>query len=167
MSAARDPSEAAPALSAEEALKQRALFLIGAIANKLVINGSAVMRQRLGLGFTEYRIMVMLWLEPGIAAKRISEVVGLDKAAISRGLGALEAAGLIEPTPETAGRRSQAFRLTAEGHAAYARGAKVGREHERLLMGDLSEQEQQTLIGLLQRLHARTPDIEAFRPETL
>ena len=128
---------AAPA-SAEEALKQRALFLIGAIANKLVISGSAVLRQRLGLGFTEYRIMVMLSLEPGIAAKRIGEVVGLDKAAISRGVRALEAEGLIEPTPETAGRRSQALRLTAMGGAVFARAARVGREHERLLMADLS-----------------------------
>jgi len=153
--------------SAEEALKQRALFLIGAIANKLVISGSAVLRQRLGLGFTEYRIMVMLSLEPGIAAKRIGEVVGLDKAAISRGVRALEAAGLIEPTPETAGRRSQAFRLTAEGEAVYTRATKVGREHERLLMADLSADEQQTLVGLLQRLHLRTADIEAFRPEAL
>lgn len=157
---------AAP-VSAEEALKQRALFLIGAIANKLVINGSAVLRQRLGLGFTEYRIMVMLSLEPGIAAKRIGEVVGLDKAAISRGVRTLEAEGLIEPTPETAGRRSQAFRLTAMGDAIFARAVKVGREHERRLMADLSADEQRALIGLLQRLHARTSDIEAFRPDEL
>jgi len=165
MSSASEP--AAPPPSAEEALKQRALFLIGAIANKLVINGSAVLRQRLGLGFTEYRIMVMLSLEPGIAAKRIGEVVGLDKAAISRAVVALEGAGLIEPTPETAGRRSQAFRLTAKGHEAFARAVKVGREHERRLMADLSAEEQQTLVGLLQRLHARTADIEAWRPDEL
>ncbi len=104
-----------------------------------------MLRQRLGLGFTEYRIMVMLSLEPGIAAKRIGEVVGLDKAAISRGVGTLEAAHLIEPTPETAGRRSQAFRLTAKGEAVYARATKVGREHERLLMADLSADEQRAL----------------------
>lgn len=165
MSRASQPAAAPP--SAEEALKQRALFLIGAIANKLVINGSAVLRQRLGLGFTEYRIMVMLSLEPGIAAKRIGEVVGLDKAAISRAVAALENAGLIEPTPETAGRRSQAFRLTARGHEVFARAVKVGREHERRLMVDLSAEEQQMLVGLLQRLHARTADIEAWRPDEL
>lgn len=157
----------ATADSAEETLKQRPLFLIGAIANKLVINGSAVLRRRLGLGFTEYRIMVMLSLEPGIAAKRIGEVVGLDKAAISRAVVVLEAAGLIEPTPETAGRRSKAYRLTAQGQAVYARAIEVGREHERRLLADLAPEERERLVGMLQRLLARTPEIEAWRPDEL
>jgi DNA-binding MarR family transcriptional regulator len=151
--------------SAEEVLHRHETFLIGAIANKLVNSGSALYRRRFGIGFTEWRIMVMLALEPGITAKRIGEVVGLDKAAISRGLKALQARRLIEPTPETAARRSRVFRLSLAGWELHGRIGKVAREHERLLLADISEEERSLLQDMLRRLLARTAEVEAFRPE--
>jgi DNA-binding MarR family transcriptional regulator len=150
--------------SAEEVLQRHETFLIGAIANRLVNSGSALYRRRFGVGFTEWRIMVMLALEPGITAKRIGDVVGLDKAAISRGLAALQAGSLIEPTPETAGRRSRVFRLSAAGWELHARIGAIAREHERLLLADITPEERPLLQDMLRRLLARTAEIEAFRP---
>ena len=89
----------------EEVLEQRAGYLIGAIANRLVNAGSGISRRHFGIGFSEWRILVVLALEPA-SAKRIGEVVGLDKAAISRGLQALERRGMVRPTEDTAARRS-------------------------------------------------------------
>lgn len=159
-----DDNSAAGRSSAEQALKDRVTFLVGAIANRLVSAGSSLYRREFGIGFSEWRIMLMLELEPGITAKRISDTVGLDKAAISRGLGWLEAQGLIEPTPETAGRRSRDFRLTPKGQDLYAKIVVIAREHERLLLAGLEPDERTQVIGLLQRLWARLPDVEAFRP---
>lgn len=152
--------------SAEDILQRHETFLIGAIANRLVSSGSALYRRRFGVGFTEWRIMVMLALEAGITAKRIGEVVGLDKAAISRGLQALQTRRLIEPTPETAGRRSRVFRLSATGWELHGRIGAIAREHERLLLADIAPEERPVLQDMLRRLLARTAEIEAFRPQS-
>ena len=150
----------------EEVLEQRPAYLIGAIANRLVNAGSALCRRHLGVGFTEWRILVVLALEPA-SAKRISDVVGLDKAAISRGLKALERRGLIRATDETAARRSRAYVLTEEGRTAYDRMLKASREHERRLLAGLRPEEVPILLDLLRRILAEVPQVEAFDPERL
>ncbi len=160
------PKRAARRSLIEEVLEQRPAYLIGAIANRLVNAGSAISRRHFGIGFTEWRIMVVLALEPA-SAKRISDVVGLDKAAISRGLKALEQRGLIAATQETAARRSRAWLLTGEGRAVYERMLKASREHERRLLEDLSPEETAVLLGLLRRLMAHLPAVETFDPERL
>jgi DNA-binding MarR family transcriptional regulator len=144
---------------AEEVLEQRAAFLIGAIANKVVNAGAAACRRGGDIGFTEWRSMVVLALEPA-AAKRICEVTGLDKAAISRSLKALEQRGLIAPTLATSARRSRAWLLTDEGRGVYERLLPAAREHERVLLADLTPEEAQTLLALLRRLHAAVPALE-------
>jgi DNA-binding MarR family transcriptional regulator len=150
----------------EEVLEQRAGYLIGAIANRLVNAGSAICRSHFGIGFSEWRILVVLALEPA-SAKRIGEVVGLDKAAISRGLQALERRSMVRPTQETAARRSRAYVLTDEGRAVYERMLKASREHERRLLAGIAPDEIPVLLDLLRRVLAQVPQVEAFRPESL
>ena len=149
---------------AEAVLEQRVGFLVGAVANKLVNSGSALYRRRFGVGFSEWRIMVMLALEPGVTAKRIGGVVGLDKAAISRSLAAMADSGLIRPTPGTAGRRSRDYVLTEAGWSLHGRMAKVAAEHERRLLATIAPDERPALLGMLQRLLAQIPEVEAFDP---
>ena len=151
---------------AEDVLEQRAAFLLGAIANKLVNVGGAISRRHFGIGFTEWRALVMLALEPA-AAKRICEVVGLDKAAISRALSSLEAQGLIRPTEATAGRRSRAYELTDAGAAIYRRMLIASREQERRLLAGLQPGEVPVLLDMLRRVLAQIPEVEAFAPDHL
>jgi DNA-binding MarR family transcriptional regulator len=150
----------------EEVLEQRVPYLVGVIANRLVNAGSALCRRHFQIGFPEWRIMVVLALEPA-AAKRIGDVVGLDKAAISRGLKALERRGLIRATGETAGRRSRAWLLTDEGRAVYERLLKASREHERRLLAGLDPAEVPILLDMLRRVLAEVPQVEVFDPDSL
>lgn len=148
-------------LTAERMLERRPAFLVGAIANKFVLNGSTLLRREGGIGFTEWRVMVMLALEPGVTAKRISEVVGVDKAAISRSIKILAAAGLIEPTPDTAGRRSQDYRLSPAGQEFHDRLQSKMAGLERCLVARLGAEELDVLVDLLQRLLAQSPTMAA------
>ena len=132
MTLSKTPSESRRGV-AEEVLEQRAGFLVGVIANGLVNAGGAICRRHFAIGFTEWRALVVLALEPA-TAKRICEVVGLDKAAISRALEALAARGLVVPTDETAGRRSRCYRLTDAGASVYRRMLVASREQERRLL---------------------------------
>jgi DNA-binding MarR family transcriptional regulator len=154
-----------PAGVAEIALRQHASFLVGVIATKLVNAGSALFRTHFDVGFTEWRILMMLSLQGGVTAKEISQVVGVDKAAISRSLRDLEVSGLIKPTSETTDRRSKAFLLTPAGSKMHQRMWVIAREHERRLLAGIRREEVPHLIDMLQRLLNELPNIQEFDPK--
>lgn len=68
---------------------------------------------------------------------------------------ALEARDLIERRLNPADRRARALHLTADGRALMKRAGALAVEYERHLCGDLSDNEREQLIALLQRVGAQ------------
>jgi DNA-binding MarR family transcriptional regulator len=60
------------------------------IANRTSRGASALFRNRFGVGVVEWRCMVMLAMQEGVSAARISEVSGINKSLVSRSLAKLE-----------------------------------------------------------------------------
>ena len=147
---------------ADEVLEQRAAYLIGVIANTVVNVNSAMCRRTAGIGFTEWRAMVVLALEPA-TAKRICEVTALDKAAISRSLQSLERQGLIRASDSTAGRRSRAYLLTDAGRGVYDQLLPAARGLESVLLSALEPDEIPVLMRLLRRLKGALPAVEKLQ----
>jgi DNA-binding MarR family transcriptional regulator len=145
---------------AEQVLEQRAAYLIGLIANSVVNASAALCRRRSGIGFTEWRSMVVLALEPA-TAKRICEITAIDKAAISRSLHSLEQQGLVRPSQETAARRSRAYLLTDTGRTVYEALLPAARELEGRLLSSLDAEEAPVLLRLLRKLKGGLPAIGA------
>jgi DNA-binding MarR family transcriptional regulator len=124
------------------------------IANRLTNSGSLTYRSRCGIGILDFRVMTMLSIEPGVSGARISEVMNLDKAAISRTLKSLERRGLIRV--EQGHGRTRVLALSAEGHATYDPAWLIAQERERRLLSPLSSAEQEVLRDLLRRLLTAT-----------
>ncbi len=61
-------------------------FLLNAVSNAWGRKTSTIYRRDFGLGITDWRVISMLNIEPGITASRICDVIRLDKAAASRSL---------------------------------------------------------------------------------
>ena len=131
------------------------------LANKLTSGASAVLRRHFGVGTTEWRIMAMLAVEPWIAAGRVCKVIGFDKAAVSRTLVMLQDKGLIQARSHHSDGRSLVYALSDKGWRLHGRILELSLERERRLLGDLSAAEREVLIGLLNRLHRRIPDMNA------
>lgn len=129
------------------------------LANKLTSSASAIFRRRFGIGTTEWRVMAMVAVDPGIAASGICRVIGFDKAAVSRALAVLQKKGLVQSRSHESDGRSSAYALTAKGWRLHDRILKISLAREQRLLGDLSAAERETLIGLLNRLHRRLPDL--------
>jgi DNA-binding MarR family transcriptional regulator len=127
--------------------------LIVFIANKLTSGSSRLYRENFGIGTTEWRIMVMLVVEPDITAQRICEIIGFDKAAVSRSLKLLEQRGLTVTRLIGANRRGSRMSLSEAGHALHARIAKIALERERRLLSQLSAAEVDALVDMLNRMH--------------
>ena len=124
--------------------------LLTGLANKLSSSSSTIYRQRFGIGFVEWRVICHLAVEDWSTGARVSQMVGLDKAAVSRSMTVLLERGLIRMRPGT-GRRTEAS-LTEEGRHLKDEILSVAHAREDRLLAGLSPDELENLIRSLRLL---------------
>ncbi len=111
-------------------------FLLTALGNRLMVRIERHIRRELGLGLTEWRIVMVVGSEPGASSSRISGVTGVNKANVSRAVRALEKRGILKRRSEPDHARRYTFVLTARGREMFRHGneLRVAGEYK-LLMG--------------------------------
>lgn len=120
-------------------------------ANRFTRSAARVYQKRYGLGATDWRMLVMLTSEPGATAARSSEIIGIDKAAISRSLHHLLKKKLVKQGPLQANGRSREWRLTEEGHALHREILSEALARQRKLFADFTEEEVTSFCSMLLR----------------
>ncbi len=125
------------------------------LAGKISNSASATYRPKFGVGITDWRIMALLATEPWITAGRICDVIGLDKAAVSRSVREMKKAGIVETGAD---QYRQAIALTRKGLALHDRIVKLSLERERQVLKNFSAAERKLLINFLSRMHAQVVD---------
>jgi DNA-binding MarR family transcriptional regulator len=142
-------------------------YLIGAISNILSIGGSRLYRRAYNIGLTEWRLMWVLAIAPQITAQRASQIMGLDKAAVSRAVAALQRRGLVQIEPDPSDSRQRIIELSETGSELHGRIMIIAKERERRLLAPFTKEEVRILGGLLRRMHANAPNVNAFDPRAL
>ncbi|KMO33464.1 MarR family transcriptional regulator [Methylobacterium variabile] len=133
--------------------------LLTFVANKLSHSASATYQRRFGVNVTEWRIMSLLAIEPGIPAARICQVIGFDKGPVSRTLASMERRDLVAVGEDPDDARRRLIRLTGKGETLHDEIIVVALERERRLTACLTPEQRDTLIDLLNRLHANLPAV--------
>jgi DNA-binding MarR family transcriptional regulator len=128
------------------------------LAGKMSNSASATYRPQFGIGITDWRIMALLATEPWISAGRICDVIGLDKAAVSRSVRGMNAAGIVDLQRGCDEQVRQAIALTRKGLALHDRIVKISLARERQLLKSFSSAERKQLINFLSRMHAHVVD---------
>ena len=82
----------------------------------------------------------------------LARELGLDKSIMVLSLDELEGKGFVIRRPDPRDRRARNIEPTKAGRKVLARAQKAVREAEREALTDLSEEEQRTLLTLLNRL---------------
>ena len=123
------------------------------IANKLSNSATAFYQKQFGVNVTEWRIMSLLAIEPGIPASRICHVIGFDKGPVSRTLAGLEKRGLVSIRTDPNDGRTHSISLTTKGRTIHDKVIVAAFERERRLLSCLTKDEREVLIDLLRRLH--------------
>jgi DNA-binding MarR family transcriptional regulator len=123
------------------------------IANKLSRSATTFYQKRFGVNVTEWRIMSLLALEPGIPASRICHVIGFDKGPVSRTLTMMQNRDLIAIRTDPRDGRSHSISLTTKGRATHDKVIVAALDRERRLLSCLNKSEQEVLIDLLRRIH--------------
>ncbi|MDE1146683.1 MAG: MarR family winged helix-turn-helix transcriptional regulator [Azospirillaceae bacterium] len=159
---ATTPHDAVTSTAAKLDVSRYVPAALNIIANKLSSGASRLYFKHFGVGVVEWRIIVHLMAEPWCTAARICQLIGMDKAAVSRSYALLEERALIQFRPaEPRGREAA---LTQAGRQLHDRILVMALERERRLLADLNPREVETLITLLGRLMGRVPHVNAYDP---
>jgi DNA-binding MarR family transcriptional regulator len=131
------------------------------LAGKISNSASATYRPKFGVGITDWRIMALLASEPWISAGRVCDVIGLDKAAVSRSVRAMKSNGIVDVQQTDDDQSRQLIALTRKGLNLHDRIVKLSLERERQLLDSFSAGERKMLINFLSRMHAQVVDTNA------
>ena len=123
---------------------------------------SSVHRPR-GLSWPGFRILFALWIAGPLEVRRVAELSGMSRAAVSALVKTLERDGFLQRRPLEHDRRLVELNLTERGRTEIARTFSVHNGRERLWAEALSPEEQKTMIGLLRKLMQRRTLTEVRR----
>ena len=135
------------------------------VSNKLSNGANALYRRKFGVNVTEWRVLAILANEPDISAQRIREVVGFDKAVVSRVLKALDSRALVKIVGDVGDGRRHRIALSGKGRALYGKIVAVALEREKRLLSTFTPEEVETLIGFLLKLNASARLANAYDPD--
>lgn len=110
------------------------------------------------LSLNEWRAMVVLASHPGVAARDVADLTGLDKMSVSRALAGLEREGRLERSPDPADARRACLRLTRAGDRLFETIGAQAVDRERQLYRGLAAMERAALMASIDRL------IDALQP---
>ncbi len=129
-------------------------YRLSVLSNRLSTAIARIYAERLDLGITEWRVMAVLGLHPGLSAGEVAQRTAMDKVAVSRAVARLVEAGRLVREVDAADRRRSVLHLSPAGRRIYAEVAPMALEFERRLFGHLEPREREALFALLDRLDA-------------
>lgn len=130
------------------------------IANKLSSGASRAYLTTFDVGIEVWRLLVLLAIEPALSASQMCEVIGMDKASVSRALRTMQARGLITIGLDADDGRLRVARITAKGRKLHDQIAGLALERQAALLSVLDDGERATLIRLLHKLHDNLGNVE-------
>jgi DNA-binding MarR family transcriptional regulator len=141
--------------------------LLTFVSNKLANAAAAKYRAHFDIGMAEWRVLSLLAIEPDIAANRICQVIGIDKALVSRVVGKLVSQKLIVVEVDERNASRNMIRLTTAGENVHDEILKIVRAREKILLSAFSEEEIEMMVEFLHRLYKQADLVNAYEPPSV
>lgn len=127
-------------------------YRLSILANRISSTLARAYAETFDLTIPEWRVMAVLGRFAPLTANAICEATQMDKVTVSRAMQRLERAGRIERTTDETDRRRVLLRLSADGLDVYGRIAPLALDYEERLIADLTPEERDALVLLIDRL---------------
>ena len=114
-----------------------------------------VLQERLGIGFSQFKIMSVLARRPHIQQKEIANILGQTEASISRQIKLLTEQGFLQAVPRPENRRERITTLTAKGERYTDEAVEILDNFHQPLYDVLSEKQLAALTENLTAMHER------------
>ncbi|MGW0662009.1 MarR family winged helix-turn-helix transcriptional regulator [Streptodolium elevatio] len=132
----------------------RMILLINRVSNVVTYDLESAVHRPQGWTWSAFRLLNVLWLAGPTEGKRIAEMSGMSRAAISSLANTLEKQGLVAREPAPHDGRAVTLRLTEAGEGALAAAYRAQNARERQWAEALTDAERATFVELLGKVAA-------------
>lgn len=112
-----------------------------------------VLQERLGIGMSQFRLLLMLEKYPGVQQKVLADRLGQTEASISRQTKLLCDKGMLMTQVNPKNRREHIALPTPKGIKLLVAAREVLASYHNPILDKLSEKQQEQLIGTMRQLH--------------
>jgi DNA-binding MarR family transcriptional regulator len=142
-------------------LAMRMVLTLHRAANMLVYDLESTVHRPRGWSWPGFRVLFAIWLAGPVEAKKVAELSGMSRAAVSALVNTLERDGLVSKERAPYDGRAVQLRLTDAGREAITSAFRAHNEREQEWAESLSQDELQTLIDLLGKLTTHSTHFDA------
>lgn len=137
------------------------MYLLQHIGTILERQFDQALLEQLGIGTSQYRILVSLAAHPDSSQKQLAAHLGQTEASISRQVRVLQAKGLIDIRVHPTSRRERVTNLSARGETVSTAAKELYAQTATNLLGTLNGKQQKTFREILSTVHTKScsPDI--------
>lgn len=131
-------------------------FLIQHVAFSLSRLDDQVLQERLGIGFSQFKLMMVLQKKPHIQQKQIAKSLNQTEASISRQIKLLQEKGLLQTKLNPHNRREHVTTLTTKGQRFTDEANNILAGNHIGLFQELSPKQLEQLKASLDAIHRQT-----------
>lgn len=128
-------------------------YLLQHVAFSLSRQSDQVLQESLGIGFSQFKILMVLQWNPSVQQRHIAENLGQTESSISRQIKLMHEQGLLQTTVNPHNRREHITTLTSKGTRLADEAMNVLNRYHASTFAELSEKQQRQLIELLTIMH--------------
>ena len=128
-------------------------YLLNHLAFMLSRQSDQVLQEQLGIGFSQFKIMMALKWNPSVQQKQIAERLGQTEASISRQIKLLHDKNLLNTRVGAHNKREHITNLTPKGERLTEKAMQILNNYHAPTFASLSVKQQQTLIEILNTMH--------------
>ncbi|MGW8765902.1 MarR family winged helix-turn-helix transcriptional regulator [Streptomyces sp. NPDC055815] len=154
-------SRATRELPGIDPLAMRLVLTLHRASSMVVYDLESTIHRPHGWSWPGFRVVFAIWLSGPVEAKKVAELSGMSRAAVSALVNTLERDGLVTKERSPRDGRAVHLSLTESGLQAITTAFQAHNEREREWADSLSKEEQGTLIRLLEKIAAHSLHFEA------
>jgi DNA-binding MarR family transcriptional regulator len=128
-------------------------YLIQHLAITLARQSDSALQEALGIGFSQFKILMALQWNPHVQQRQIAENLGQTEASISRQVHLMHAKGLLKSEVSPSNRREHLTTPTEKGRALTERALEVLNAYHAPTFNTLDEPQRQQLMNILATMH--------------
>lgn len=130
-------------------------YLLQHVSFSLARQSDQVLQEQLGIGLSQFKIMMVLKWNPNVQQRHIADSLGQTEASISRQIKLMHDNGLLQTTISPHNRREHITTLTAKGERMTQEAFSVLNRYHAPTFDELSEKQKKQLVDTLKQLHGQ------------
>ncbi len=144
-------------------LAMRLVLTLTRAASMIVYDLESGVHRPRGLSWPGFRVLFAIWHTGPVEARKVAELTGMSRAAVSALVNTLDRDGLVERRRAPHDGRAVLLDLTDAGHDAITDAFAAQNEREQEWASSLTPDESRTLAALLNKLAAGSAGFQARR----